>query len=459
MLRAMRVLLFLVLAGWPAIASPPGAEDVKSSEAYARIKAQIDQVRVIDTHDHLRPEAMEPRDETSDGKRVTLRGVLSNSYLNWVQPIAAWPAGQPFEKWWEVARPQLENVRAVSFYRYLLPAFRDLYGVEFETITEAQAAKLDADISTHYRGDKWRRHVVVDRAGIDLMLIDPWWAPLDFRTAWPDFDFVVPVMRADPLIEPFVERHHDGSPTRDPLAYAKANGLTLAGLDDYLSLVGTILDRAQAAGAVGLKCGAAYRRSLEFKRVTRERAAAVFAATPEARSEQDLRDFEDFMFWHVAQQCAQRKLPLQIHTGLARLPGSNPMLLAQAIAGNPQTTFVLFHGGFPWIEETGALALSYRNVWIDSNWLSNLSYSAAKRAYQTWLEIVPSNRIIWGGDNAMVEGIYGATCYTRQCLAEALTEKVLHGELREELAVRIARQILRDNALELYPSLKARLSR
>jgi predicted TIM-barrel fold metal-dependent hydrolase len=111
------------------------------------------------------------------------------------------------------------------------------------------------------------------------------------------------------------------------------------------------------------------------------------------------------------------------------------------------------------VGETGVIAMRFRNVWIDSVWLPTLSYTMAKRAYQEWLEAVPSNRIMWGSDTGTAEGIYGATDFTRRCLAEALAEKVIRGELREQDALRIGRQIMRENALELFPQLKDRLWR
>jgi len=83
----------------------------------------------------------------------------------------------------------------------------------------------------------------------------------------------------------------------------------------------------------------------------------------------------------------------------------------------------------------------------------------AKRAFQEWLEVMPANRIMWGADTSSAEGIYGAAEFTRRCLAEALAEKVERHELREEDALQIGRQIMRDNALELFPSLKKRLWR
>ena len=68
---------------------------------------------------------------------------------------------------------------------------------------------------------------------------------------------------------------------------------------------------------------------------------------------------------------------------------------------------------------------------------------------------MPSDRIMWGADTVQAEGIYAATEFTRQCLAEALAEKVERGELREEHAARIGRQILRDNALAAVPQAQA----
>jgi predicted TIM-barrel fold metal-dependent hydrolase len=165
------------------------------------------------------------------------------------------------------------------------------------------------------------------------------------------------------------------------------------------------------------------------------------------------------MFWHVCRLSAKYDLPFQIHTGQARVQGSNPILLVDAIEANPDTKFVLFHGGYPWIGETAVIAMRHKNVWIDSCWLPTLSYTMAKRAYQEWLEAVPSDRILWGADTVNAEGIYAATEFTRQCLAEALAEKVARSELLEEHAARIGRQVMRDNALKLFPKLQRMLWR
>src|SRR5262245_48062923 len=48
--------------------------------------------------------------------------------------------------------------------------------------------------------------------------------------------------------------------------------------------------------------------------------------------------------WHLAHLSAKHELPFQIHTGNARIQGSNPMLLVDYIEANPKTKFILFHG-------------------------------------------------------------------------------------------------------------------
>jgi hypothetical protein len=249
------------------------------------------------------------------------------------------------------------------------------------------------------------------------------------------------------------------SDSDSPYLYADQHGMKIESLDDYLAVVEKLFVDAVAADAVCLKSTQAYQRTLRYEDVPKPRAEAAFGKPADQLTPEQLKDFQDFMFWQVLKLSAKYELPFQIHTGHGRLQGSSPMMLVDAIQANPKTKFILFHGGFPWIGETGAIAMRHRNVWIDSVWLPTLSYTMGKRAYQEWLEVMPSDRLMWGADTVQAEGIYAATEFTRQCLAEALAEKVERGELREDHALRIGRQILRDNALKLFPKLKRQLWR
>jgi predicted TIM-barrel fold metal-dependent hydrolase len=430
--------------------------DVKSTPLYERIKTSINSVRAIDTHDHLRAFDQIPgRVMTAQGHGMTLHSLWSNSYLVRTTRISPWPADGLFDTWWDVAHDDFNDVRATSFYRYLLPAFRDLYGVDFDTVTPLEARKLNERIHANYKTDEWLRKVIVERANIELMFIDPYWSRLQFAREYP---FAVPVLNVTTIMRGSHSERFAAA-NNSPYAYAQRRGLSTTTFTEFLAVIDELFAEAVASNAVCLKSTQAYQRTLHYEHTSREQASSVYGRSPDEVSEAEQKQFEDFMFWHICELSAKYELPFQVHTGDARIQGSNPMLLVNVIAGNPETKFILFHGGYPWVGETGAIAMKHRNVWIDSCWLPTLSYTMARRAYQEWLDAVPSDRIMWGADTVNAEGIYAATEFTRQCLAEALAEKVGRGELTERDALHIGRQIMRDNALKLFPKLKRLLWR
>ena len=449
-MRVRAVLLFLAQA--LIFVSPIQAEDVKDTDVFARIKAGIEAVSSINTHDHLRPFDQIPR---ADGPDQALHHLWASSYFGWSHPLAAWPESGSFDDWWKKAQGGFANARAASFYRYLLPAFRDLYGVDFDAITADEARKLSQKIFENSQNREWLQEVITERANVELVIVDPYWARLDFSTHYP---FTVALCNVTSLVRGFHPSEFD-NPLDDPYQFAEKHEMAIGSLDEYVAVLDRIVLEAKKAEAVCLKSTLAYNRTLRFDNVPKDRAAAAFGRPRKELTPAEVQDFEDYVMWRLVELSAKHDLPFQIHTGHARIQGSDPMLLVDMIQANPNTKFILFHGGFPWIDETGLIAMRFRNVWIDSCWLPTLSYSIGRRAYQEWLEMVPSNRIMWGSDSGTAEAIYGSTELTRQCLAEALAEMVLRGQLREDDAQRVGRQVMRENALEIFPSLRKRLWR
>jgi uncharacterized protein len=438
------------------VVSPLLAHDIKETAVYERIKAGVDSVSAIDTHEHLHPfDQLKKRFGRGPDQDVNLWSLFNESYYNWINPLTPWPENNSFDTWWSKAQHDFKNAKATGFYRYLLPAFKDLYGVDFDTITQEQASDLNDRIVKHYKNDRWLEEIVTQRANIELLVVDPYWGRLDFSTHYP---FSVALCNVTYLVRGFHASEFE-IPAGDPYTFAKERGISVDSLDEYVSLLDKIVAEARRADAICLKSTLAYNRTLDFRKVPKERAALAFGKPRKDLTEDQIRDFEDFIMWRLVELGAKHAMPFQIHTGQARIQGSNPMLLVDLIQAHPKTQFVLFHGGYPWIGETGVIAMKYANVWVDSCWLPTISPTMAKRAFQEWLDVMPSNRIMWGADTGTAEGIYGAAEFTRRCLAEALTEKVISDGMREEDALRIGRQIMRENALELFPQLKKRLWR
>jgi predicted TIM-barrel fold metal-dependent hydrolase len=431
------------------------AQDTRATATYRQFKQKLDAVPAIDTHDHLFPfDRLPCVEDTKRGRGVNLAGLWHDSYYRRFNPLAPWKAGMDFDDWWKTAKHDFKDARATSFYRYQLPAFQDLYGIDFDRITDGQARDLDRRIFDNYKDQRWIYEVVTERANIELMFNDPYWARYAFKTSYP---WEVLVFNVTPLTRGFHASEFT-EPLDSPYEFAKKHGLPVDSLDDYLKVLERMFLEAKDHGAVCLKTTLAYQRTLSFDNVPQKLAEKAFGKRQAVLNKDEIKAFEDFIMWRLCELSAKYELPFQIHTGDARIQGSNPILLVDMIQANPKTRFILFHGGYPWIGETGAIVMHHEShVWVDSCWLPTISYTAAKRAFHEWLDVMPSNRIMWGADCNHAEGIYGATEFTRRCLAEVLAEKVDRGDLLEPHAERVGRQILRDNALELFPQLRSRL--
>jgi hypothetical protein len=449
-IRDISLLGLVLFAAVPAV-----AQGTRDSTTYRRIKAALDAIPAIDTHDHIWPfDRLPGYVETEQGRGMNLAGLWRNSYLSGIQSITPWKPRGSFDDWWAKAQHDFDDVRATSFYRYLLPAFTDLYGIDFERMNADQARDLNDRIFAHYRDQRWIYHVVTERANIELMFIDPHWDLFGFHRY---YDFEIFVFRVNTLVDGY---HPEAvaNTIGDVYRFARSEGLKVETLDDYLTVLDRLFQKAKAAGAVCLKHTLAYQRTLRFENVPKARAEQVFGHRRSELSPQDIKEFQDFIMWRLVELSAKYELPFQMHTGHGRIQGSTPMNLVDLIEANPKTKFILFHGGFPWVGETGIILMRHHShVWLDSVWMPTLSYTTAKRAFHEWLDVMPSDRIMWGADTATAEGIYGATEVTRRCLAEVLAEKVDQGDLLEEHALRIGRQVLRDNALKLFPQLQDRL--
>jgi predicted TIM-barrel fold metal-dependent hydrolase len=73
----------------------------------------------------------------------------------------------------------------------------------------------------------------------------------------------------------------------------------------------------------------------------------------------------------VYELCAERGVPVIVHTGGSIFPGSrpeagDPALMSQAVADFPGVQFVLAHGGRgQWYSGAARMALDRANVWLD----------------------------------------------------------------------------------------------
>ena len=239
-----------------------------------------------------------------------------------------------------------------------------------------------------------------------------------------------------------------------------------ATLGEYLSHVVTpTLEHQRAGGAVAEKFEAAYLRSLDFDKVERSAADAIYAhyVAKGAPAEAEYKPLQDFLFRYIAAECGRLGMAVHLHTdagagGYFHVGGGNPLLL-ESVLNDPdlrKTKFVMLHGGWPFTREITAL-LAKPNAWLDFSSL-DLTLSAATLAgiLREWLEYVPE-KVLFATDAYQYlpemgweESGWIAARTGRRALAMALTEMLRSGEITRPRASQLARMVLRDNARALY---------
>jgi hypothetical protein len=237
-------------------------------------------------------------------------------------------------------------------------------------------------------------------------------------------------------------------------------------LAEYLSAVVTAtLERQKRDGAVAVKFEAAYLRSLEFASVPEAQAAPIYAryvrgGEPPAA---EYTALQDFLFRYIAREAGRLGLAVHIHStggvgGYYSLRTANPLLL-ESVFNDPalrKTTFVVIHGGWPYVKEVALLTLK-PNVYADFSGQTWLTYPREMAGtLRSWLEMAPG-KILFGTDAAPFapevnweETAWLFTNSARRALAIALAGMMHDGEISHDRALELARAVLRDNAIRLY---------
>ncbi|MFC1613878.1 amidohydrolase family protein [Gemmatimonadota bacterium] len=422
-----------------------------------RLKAYIDQIKVIDTHEHLR---MNSSVKTGS---VNFFTILNASYLKSDMISAGSPplddemiAEGDLDKLWSAYGPWLDKTRNTSYYGHLVEGFRVLYGFDEPYFTRENIKPLSAKITRNYKDyDSWYRKSF-QMANLELMFNDQYWSM--FKTGL-EFESYALVMRIDHYLysisDPASLEISNTDTLSNPLRQAAAENVKIETLDDYLGYAEKWFGRFADKGAVCAKTANAYWRTIYYEDIPKSEAEKLFILPAASRTPEKKKKLEDFMFHWCVEKCAEYDLPLQIHTGYLagngdRQDNGKPVKLLNTLSLHSQTRFSLFHGGFPWYQEIGALAKSFPNVAVDLVWLPQISRESAVDALQQWLDCVPYNKFFWGGDCGVIEGSVGALEFGKSVVAQVLAERVARGLMTEELAMDVALKMFRDNAIAFF---------
>jgi hypothetical protein len=393
--------------------------------------------------------------------------LLRNSYVNW--------CGVSWDNSAHSREILLEKVRFNSFFVWLQKSLQQLYG-ESNPLTVSNWQDWSDRIQSAHQTPGHSHAILTGQCGYRRMLLDAYWDPGSDNGSP---EFFAPAYRINAFFFGYSARaaDHDGN---NPYSLSPRPFITE--LDEYISWVRDSLLAHRAGGCVALKIPIAYDRGLDFDPVSNESAQLAFArltaasvrqpkpavwngrdlAVPSnapgnsaplqdgSADPQDVKTFQDHLFFQVCSMAADLDMPVQIHTGMGQGRRTNAAYLQTAIQAFPGTRFVLLHCSYPWIQDISMLVTNYPNVFPDLSWLPLISNQSATAMLHELIERASFDRIFWGCDTWTAEESFGALLAFRHVLAATLAEKVIAGYFSRDDAFQIINAILFKNPQHFY---------
>lgn len=420
-------------------------------------RAKLDKVPILDTHEHFLPLP------TLTSAKNILGQVIRNTYLG----IDCIVSGSPRDLWepgsmvhtdkmlpsmeelppleWEDVMPAFLNVQFTSYFKSMMVGLERLYGINPTTDLE-KWRQLEKIVTQAYQ-DQTHFESGLKEAGIRFVLRDPYFAVADPQD-WSDR--VSSVFRVDDFIgSPWYNDPHKGNTAAD---IANTWNMEINTLDDMVSVLEHGFARYMENESKAVKTATAYRREIHFNPITRTEAERAFRELKKDFDPQMHRALGNFMIREVIKLCIEWDKPLQIHTGMnyGALDKANPVKAVNLFQEFPEVDFVLFHGGYPYTEAAALLAKTFPNVYLDLVWMPQLSRGMTVEMIGRWIDLVPVNKIMWGGDVWTIEECVGSAHYFKDVLASGLYKKYTHKQLNGMDCIEIANNIMWRNALERY---------
>ncbi|MCL2378622.1 MAG: amidohydrolase family protein [Defluviitaleaceae bacterium] len=424
------------------------------SKNYEEILDYIQSLTIIDTHEHLPGNESDlATDEYAEHGYDIFHNYLLHYFssdlisagLSKKEQAIVYDIKRPIVDRWDIVEPYWNACRYTGYGRSLDIIAKDIYG--FDRINRQTIEPLNAAFMESYGKGQYER-ILKEKCKIEISLLDS-----DLNC---DKRYFKSVFR--------LEEYYNPTSWDDIEHVKEKHSMPISCLDDWLQACTLEIESAIRGGAIAYKNAMSYSRTLAVGHGVYHDAEKEFNEFIKAiriprwlpKNINAPKAFQDYMLHHIFKELNQRRLPVQVHTGLHEgngniLSDSNPMLLTPIFLQYQDIPFDIFHIGYPYQNELAALGKMFANVNIDMCWAHVISPFAAVSALNEFLDAVPYNKINgFGGDYMFVDGVYGHLKIAQQNISEVLTSKVEKGLYCVDEAKAVAKAILYDNPKRIF---------
>ena len=415
----------------------------------------IDNLQLIDTHEHLRKE----RDWVEEGPDI-----LQDLFGNYVPAdlIAAGAnhadlkrltdaADPDYGARFESIRPAFEAARFTGYGEAVTILSREVYGMTDFSGDQLHMAqqkltgwrqpggryKLLREVGKldHVQTDDFCWPCVADDSGVDFFLYDLSWA--GFCNGQVDAEAI--------------EKE-----TKVPVTNLASLKL---GMQTLFAQYGP--------GAIAVKAQHAYNRTLLWQERTEADAERVLnrLLKGEELDEPSRLLLGDWCWARGVELAIEYNLPFKIHTGY--YAGNDRMPVDRIKSGNLcallarylDCRFVLMHIAYPYSAELVSLAKHYRNVYADLCWAWSIDPYSSCDFVRRFIHAAPANKLFaFGGDTGWPTSSVAYAIQARRWLTRALQGEVDDGLLTETEAIELATRFMRGNQQTCFDIARTRQS-
>ncbi len=416
---------------------------MQTSAIEAGFLKAIEELEVIDCHEHLGPEPgrtgrqVDAFDLVGSYARLDLlsAGMKERDYQS------LYDHSLSLERRWSLLKPFWNDIRWGSYAQVVRLSMKHLYGFsDFDdrTIAPLSEAVAKANVPGIYERvlrDACRIRTALTQCGTT-------------RTG-------------TPLLTPNVSAGYAFSQT-DPYPYqllrtreqlvspAFAPGDSIASLDGYLDAFRRYLARSKSEGAAALKIAS-------FPTETPDRTEAESLAAGLLDGQRStlpgVNALQDYVLDEMVKVATELDLVVAVHTGYwGDFRNVDPLNMIPVMQRHSETKFDIYHLGYPWPRQALMLGKRFPNVWLNLCWMHAISPRCTVAMLEEAVEAVPMNKILaFGGDYGHpVEHVYGHLVVARQDVARALARRIAEGYMSEAEALEIARRWFWQNPVDLY---------
>jgi predicted TIM-barrel fold metal-dependent hydrolase len=407
-----------------------------------RLVAALEQMEIIDAHEHLDTEArrVQTRVDVFTLFAHYTRGDLRVAGMSEADYNATQNPDLPLDYRWRLFAPYWERIRWASYARAALIAAQKFYGADdinektYVTISERMAQANKPGLYQRVLGEACKIRTALSqcaRTDLGTPLLTPVMPLVTEMETW------------DQVCRPTVNDWRGNPRLMDPSAAVHT-------LDDLIAANRTYIVAVKSEGAVGLKMA-----SSPYQNPSRAEAQEYFEQlrTGRVQSLPYRNPLRDYVVDEMIRFAGEQDLVVAVHTGYwGDFRTLDPLHMIPILERHPRVRFDLYHLGYPWVRESLMLGKGFPNAWINFCWTHVISQKFAQDGLDEAIDLLPMNKIIgFGGDYHLpVEKTYGHLVMAREDIARVLAARIERKQMTEDQAIALARKWLWDNPVELY---------